>query len=320
MGQASSGVTTVCIVVNYFSSTMIERCLEAMLTELPNRIVIYDNSCDESEYQNLERLKLGYHNLEVLRGAKNLGFGAGVNAAIGHTAQYEPCIFWVLNPDAVPQPGCLNALQEAVEANEMCLVSSVVSFGETPTADQSIWFYRGGYDLIAGKVWHDDFRAPLNKMLESQPKTWTTPFLPGTSFATNLETWERLGGFREDLFLYWEDVELCERAQKSSIKTLVARDALVWHGEGGTTNFGEDGHSKTYYYWMNKNRYVISGTHSGRKFVGNPAVAWETFKCISRPLLTPQKDRLGKTWSAIRGTKDGIMALLWPPRPSEVSK
>ena len=60
--------------------------------------------------------------------------------------------------------------------------------------------------------------------------------LPGAALLMRRADWQALGGFDEQIFLYWEDTDLCWRAQRAGRRTVVARDVEITHlrnGSGG---------------------------------------------------------------------------------------
>ena len=59
-------------------------------------------------------------------------------------------------------------------------------------------------------------------------------FVTGAAMMMHISTFELIGGFREDLFLYWEDVDLSLRAGRAGVRMELVPDARVWHAEGGS--------------------------------------------------------------------------------------
>jgi GT2 family glycosyltransferase len=51
----------------------------------------------------------------------------------------------------------------------------------------------------------------------------------GACFVVRRETWERLGGFDEGFFLWYEDVDLAQRMHEAGLRNLVAGSARVGH-------------------------------------------------------------------------------------------
>src|SRR5262249_47995762 len=58
---------------------------------------------------------------------------------------------------------------------------------------------------------------------------WSVTFLPGAILCAARKVWADLGGFREEFFLYQEDVDLCLRAGYSGVQMEVVPAARVWH-------------------------------------------------------------------------------------------
>lgn len=111
--------------------------------------------------------------------------------------------------------------------------------------------------------------------------------------------WQRLGGFDEELFLYWEDTDLCWRIQLLGLRTVVAHDSVIVHQRNGS-----GGGSAT---WLHL--YVQNGIYAHLKtqpwwriiaFVARQLVAlpWRLLRTGDRRLLTAfgwNLDRFGAT-------------------------
>jgi N-acetylglucosaminyl-diphospho-decaprenol L-rhamnosyltransferase len=62
--------------------------------------------------------------------------------------------------------------------------------------------------------------------------------VPGCAMLMPRADWQALGGFDEQIFLYWEDTELCWRAWLLGRRVLVDLEALVYHQRGGSGGAG----------------------------------------------------------------------------------
>lgn len=102
------------------------------------------------------------------------------------------------------------------------------------------------------------------------------------------KTFRALNGFREDLFLYWEDADFSRRATDAGLRLAVDLDAQVWHAVGGSGD--AHGRSATYYRYMQRNRLIVASTWSSRSGLVFGAGAVETLKLLARPI----KERTGK--------------------------
>lgn len=55
-----------------------------------------------------------------------------------------------------------------------------------------------------------------------------------------------LGGFDENFFMYYEDVDFCFRARRTNVKVMVSPEAKVIHQGGGS--YGSEKIKKRHYY------------------------------------------------------------------------
>lgn len=98
------------------------------------------------------------------------------------------------------------------------------------------------------------------------------PTLSGAVIAARRHTWQQLGGFDELIFLYWEDTELCWRAQALGYRTVVATDSLVIHHRGGS---GGGAHQ-----W--RHQYIQNGIYTHLKVAPLPRLfAFVVRQCLS---------------------------------------
>ena len=137
-----------------------------------------------------------------------------------------------------------------------------------------------------------------------------SPFLSGAALMLTAGTFASLGGLREDLFLYWEDVDLSLAAAAAGLRMAVVLGAQVWHAEGASSRREGDGGSAIYYRWTARNRIVVSSDHRvGRPWslVLGPGSA-ETARLLARALVRERRGRTHKAAEVVAGTWAGLRA------------
>jgi GT2 family glycosyltransferase len=154
----------------------------------------------------------------VLRLASNVGFAGGCNAGAGATS--APLLFF-LNPDAVPGPGCLDALRATADAHPrwgawQALVT--LPGGEEVNT-------RGGEIHWLGVGWSGGFGEPVADARGDAP----VGFASGAALVVRREAWEAAGGFDGSYFMYGEDLDLSLRLRLAGWEVGVAGGAVVEH-------------------------------------------------------------------------------------------
>jgi GT2 family glycosyltransferase len=160
--------------------------------------------------------------LTLIDAGSNLGFGGANNAALEYVAKRGDagCI-WLLNNDTVVAPETMSKMVETAERTAAGIVGSVVRYYSDPKKVQA--FGGGHFSSLTGsaRLSSSSHRRPVN-------------FIFGASFLIRGSTYERLGGFDENIFMYFEEVEYCIRARQQRIPMAVS-EAQVFHKSGVST-------------------------------------------------------------------------------------
>jgi GT2 family glycosyltransferase len=193
----------------------LQECLDGLARQSRNdfQVIVVDNSG-----QALARRAAAGRAVQIIECSRNVGFGAAVNAAL--KAAPTPYLA-VLNDDAVPHPGWLDALVSALQARPdagMC-ASQVRLFGEAGLDSAGMLIARDGSSKQRG---HGrlaaDFPVPEEALFPS-----------GSAALYRRDMLEELGGFDDAFFLYCEDTDLGLRARWAGWKCLYVPRAVVEH-------------------------------------------------------------------------------------------
>ncbi|MDQ1584399.1 MAG: N-acetylglucosaminyl-diphospho-decaprenol L-rhamnosyltransferase [Microbacteriaceae bacterium] len=238
------------VVVSYGSSTLLERNLVPLARTVPGAaIVVVDNFTDDAERTRLTELARR-ESWEVVLPASNTGFGAGMNLGVARAGELGASSFLLLNPDATIAADQVRRLLETVADRPLALVSPRVS-----RPDGSVWF--DGSDLYL-----DDGRIRSRRRREPVSGARIEPWLSGACLMVTDQLWRLVGGFSDEYFLYWEDVDLSHRVVQAGGTVELCEDALAVHAEGGTQGDGltSAGAAKSdaYYYYNIRNRLLFA--------------------------------------------------------------
>lgn len=294
--------------VNYNSTQWLARVLSGLTSERIRSIVVLDNASEPQQRADLLALAEGRTRLRVLLSEVNLGFGGGHNRISAVTSPTAPDdeLVWLLNPDTVVGAGAIDVLCDALTSDAADIVSPVILTG--PAQHPVVWFAGGRIDPRRGSVVPDHVGAPAGSVPDTP--LISSAFLSGAAMLMARRTFEELGGFREDLFLYWEDVELCLRAAASGLRLAVATGAVIWHAEGGSSplisGVQDTGTSRTAFYYSARNRIVVCA-QPGRAvgLIAGPGSPY-LLRLTAAALVKGGRGRWAKAWAVLQGSIDGV--------------
>lgn len=244
------------LIVNYNSADDLQTCLISLEGEPIRRIVIVDNNSANPDVAALRSFVADREKVLLVESPINLGFAGGVNLAFNSTNEVDDDVVWLLNPDTTVGKGASDTLLRALQQSPADVVSPIIRTGHGEFS--AIWYAGGRINVGTGESFLDA-TEPSSATSLSVP----TDFVSGASLMTDRKTWRRLGGLREDLFLYWEDTDFSLRAKEAGLNLGLVPSASIWHRVGGSGD--RSGKSASYYYYMSRNRLWICGQY-GSKF------------------------------------------------------
>jgi GT2 family glycosyltransferase len=211
------------VIVNYDGERLLPDCLAALRaqTVAPAEVLVADNGSRDA---SLALLRAHHPDVGVLELGRNHGFGGGANRGVAATRAPWVC---VLNSDATPAPDWLERLAAAPRTPTTWALGSVL----VSAASGRIESAGDQYDPagFAYKLLRD---RPLSD-LPAEP--YPVFAAPGAAPVFRRDVFERLGGYEERFFLYYEDVDLAFRAVLAGFHALLVPDAHVTHRLGATT-------------------------------------------------------------------------------------
>jgi N-acetylglucosaminyl-diphospho-decaprenol L-rhamnosyltransferase len=250
-------------IVNWNSGDLLRDCIAALAkaaARVQIKVVVVDNHSSDG---SCDGLRIDGLDVDVLRNAVNRGFGAASNQA---AAQGKAPFLLILNPDTRVAPDTLELVLAYMTKPENASVGIVGvrlvdDAGSTQrTCARAPTFWR----LLAQAAGVDRLLAPAVRphfMTEwDHADTRPVDQVMGAFLLIRRSLFERLGGFDERFFVYYEDVDLCVRAAQTGASTVHFAGASAWHKGGGTTDRVRD--RRLFYFLRSQVQYA--GKHFGR--------------------------------------------------------
>ena len=206
------------VTVTHNSANQVRETLLEVSKQLRDRdeLVVVDNASTDG---TRAAVRGAAPTARLLNQDHNVGFAAGCNAGVAATS--APLVL-LLNPDAQPAPGCLDALRRtAAERPAWGAWQALVTMDAGSTINTA-----GNVTHFLGVGWAGRCGEPVAQA----PRTHVeVDFASGAALVLRREAWEEVGGFDERYFMYGEDLDLALRLWLTGWRVGLAPGARVEH-------------------------------------------------------------------------------------------
>lgn len=228
--MATTLPTVTVVIINHNGRDFLTPCVQSVMDQdyprdLVETIVIDNASTDGS----LEDLRRDFPSVQVIRNKENLGFAPVVNqGARAGSGKFLA----LLNNDAIARPDWLRELIRPMIGSEAIKVTGGLVLDHTG----GIVDYAGGDLSFYGHGFARHREDPVPPDLHKEP----TIFPMGASMATPRKWFLSVGGFDEDYFAYFEDVDFGWRTWVLGYECWFVPEAVVEHRHNATVQkFGK---------------------------------------------------------------------------------
>ena len=206
------------IIINWNTADYLAGCLDSLanrgLDGLSAEVWAIDNASTDGS-TDLVRTRYPWVRLEA--NESNLGFAAANNAVM---RKAQGRVFFLLNADMVIPPGTIATLFSRIDsAPDVGAAACRQVDAQGSTLESCMFDYMDG--RIPGRV---DPPQPADdrKWIEA---AWVW----GSGVMVRREVFERIGGFDESFFMYYEDLEWCWRIRRAGWRVRYCDDVHVVH-------------------------------------------------------------------------------------------
>ena len=226
------------IIVNYQVKEKLFRCIQSIYdskSKTEFEIIVVNND-DENISDALKKL---FTKVIYVKSGKNLGYGGGNNLG----AKYAKGEYlFILNPDTQIFKNTIDELVSFFDKNENVGIAAPMLIDE----NNKPFILQGTKELtpVRGII----CLSFIEKLFPNNPisknfwfKNWDHNELkevevaPGTGFVISKQLFNRVGGFDEKLFLYFEEDDISNRIRKFGFKIYILAKAKIFHEVGAST-------------------------------------------------------------------------------------
>lgn len=202
-------------IVSHGHGIMVRRLVEDLLgCPEVTRVVVTKNVSEKTEYLEDGRV-------EVIRNAEPHGYGANQNAVFASATSPFVC---VLNPDIRLKENPFPQLLKVFDDPSVALVAPKIISSDGSEEDSARKFPTLRDLLSKAFGLHDGtyFEKPENSLIYPD-------WLAGMFLLLRGDVFQKVKGFDEKFFLYYEDVDLCWRLRRDGFQVVQDRSVSVVH-------------------------------------------------------------------------------------------
>lgn len=254
------------ILINYNTSKYTLECIQKVVDktseEISYEIIVVDNNSEIADYKNLKTNFPKHPNISLYRSNINTGFGGGNMFGVKYAiANY----LLFLNNDAMLQNDCLSILYRYMEENPSVGVCTAQNYDEYNVLVPSFDHDKGLRRLLFGRSFLEKNNSSL---YPNRKREYTTPlevnWVNGAFLFFRRTSFLKIGGFDTNIFLYWEEMDLCHRLREHCFSSVLVPEAKVLHFQGvsiGTSKAIDKEAYISYLYVLRKNygflKYIL---------------------------------------------------------------
>lgn len=226
------------VVLSWNTRELLRRCLRALGedgTRLRRETIVVENASSDGSGDVVER---EFPSVRLLRNARNEGYARGNNRGIADSSGEFVC---TLNSDAAVRPLALDRLVAFLRANP----SYGAAAPKLLNPDGSVQPACMRFPRLSTVLFYDTFLDrlfPRNRVIaryfmrDVDPReSRDVEQPPGACLCLRRSALEAVGPLDEELFLFFNDVDLCRRLWRSGRRIRYLADAEVLHERGAST-------------------------------------------------------------------------------------
>lgn len=240
------------IIVSLNTKDLTQQTIETVLkasTNIKTEIIVVDNASSDGSLKMLE----GFGSkIKVIRNLRNLGFGSandrGCQLASGRFLLF-------LNSDTIVPKDTLGKIVNFMREHPSIGIASP----KLVDNDHSHSVQRGSFGQFTTPL-RTIFRLSRRQPQLNKKQFYTlTDWVSGAAMVMRHDLYFYLNGFDENIFLYFEDQDICKRAKSLDYDIAVINNAEIIHlcGKSSNKNFKTKFYDRSQNYFMAKHYGLV---------------------------------------------------------------
>lgn len=218
------------IILSFNTRQYLDNCLRSVFNNIDSKteIIVFDNGSSDGSAGMVARK---YPKARLIKNSNNLGFSAGNNLA-AKSARGRYLFF--LNSDIIWESGNVSKLKQLMTEdvgavsplllNENKSIQADPCYLRFPSAIRSLIYYNRPIKNLVVKLFPRLLFSNVDK-----DEVFFSEQLPGAALMVKKDLFEKIGGFDENLPIYFNDTDISWRIARENLKLLVNPAVKIVH-------------------------------------------------------------------------------------------
>lgn len=277
------------IIINYNKSDLTVACVKSIIEHTDPKInyqlIVVDNASSFEDYSNLKKslAAASYDDIKIVRSMINTGFGGGNMFGVQHV---DSSYYAFINNDTLLVNDCLSILKNYMDKQPEIAVCGPEIQNEEQLRQVSF----DHFSNLAREVFGKKFLEIIHpKKFPNRKKRYENPltvnYINGSFMFCRATDFHNVGGFDTNIFLFYEESDLCYRLFKQGKLTSFIPEAkyIHYHGESLPDSIISKIELKTSMFYVIRKNYGYIQYQLLRIIL----LVKYTFTCLVKPKYLP---------------------------------
>ena len=223
------------IIVNYRGWNALEECLSSIATihaaPFSFEVLVIDNYSNDGQFF---KFKEKYGQFSFIENSGNNGFSNGCNVGAKiSTGDY----LLFLNPDTKLDLASLKILLTTATSHPEIGVLSCLQIDEDAAfyKQNNLFPALGRFFGISRAIYRIWNKKKLAQRFDTTQALVYPDWVTGAVIFTSRNWYDKIEGWNEDYWLYFEDIDFCKKITEVGGKVAIVREAIIFHQHGGAS-------------------------------------------------------------------------------------
>jgi GT2 family glycosyltransferase len=228
------------------------------------QIILVNNGSQDDSFKIFSKKYKKSKFVKIINSQENLGYAGGNNLGIKYALKNNFDFLVIINNDVIVDPDFIEEMLK--QSDHFDIIGPKIYFApgcefhkdryQKKDLGKVIWSFGGHMDWK--NIYGSNIGVDIVDDGQFNKINHDVDFISGCCFMANRGIFKTIGLFNKKYFMYFEDVDFCQRAKRSNLKLACIPESIIWHINSGSSKSGGDLHD----YFITRNRIYFASKYA----------------------------------------------------------